>query len=369
MGDVNSCPGTISAFTFPLGTSNLLERRSFRFTVTPPTNDSGIIRISIPEDAVTEGNEVQEVNVPYDTRTAPGEEPALTWTVPATSQIGAFSVQGDWSSTVTGFAQSDVSICGGAIPAWSYSGTTFTFTATPTSNSRGVVRLSVGCDAVTEGNEFTETVVPYDTRPAPTAPDDEPVLTWTAPSASQTGAFTVQGDWSSSVTGFAQSDVSICNASISNWMYPANSVATRFTFTATPTTNSRGVVRISVVCDAVTEGNEFTETVVPYDTRPATAEQATVEWTVPSTSQTGAFTVSGEWSSTVAGFAQADVSICNAVISAWSYSGTTFSFTATPTANSSGVVRVSFAADSITGGNEYTETLIPYDTRLSLIHI
>ena len=385
--DIDVCGGTKGTGTFNDNISGEGNENKFTIGITPPSDSDGVTRVSIGCTAVTGGNDYSEVLIPFDTRTA--DKPYVTWTLPTTgndagNQTGDFALSGEWSQTVQGFASSDVEVCGGTLKSgsWNYtqSSGVFSLTITPDADASGSVRVSIGCTAVTGGNQYAEVLIPYDTRVA-----DKPFVTWQPPSTgwnsagNQTGEFNVGGIWSSPVTGFEANDVKISGGTrkitpgtppTDSWSYtPASR---QFSLRVVPNANSLGSVRVYINCNSVTEGNEYTEISIPYDTR--TAAKPFVTWTLPTTgndagNQTGDFTLGGEWSQTVQGFASSDVEICGGELKSgsWSYTQSTgvFSLTITPEADSHGVVRVSIGCTAVTGGNDYAEVLIPYDTRLA----
>jgi hypothetical protein len=106
-------------------------------------------------------------NIVIDT-TAPTVE--LTTTAPDPTNVSPIPVTATFSEPVTGFEATDISVTNGAVTALSFagSGTTYTFTVTPTTDGVVTVNIAgdVAIDAAANGNvAATPLLITYDTTP------------------------------------------------------------------------------------------------------------------------------------------------------------------------------------------------------------
>ena len=177
---------------------------------------------------------------------------------------------------------------------------------------------------------------------------DPPGVSVSVPSGVQTGAFSVTITFSEPVSGFAQSDVSLsgtASATITSWTASSN---TTYTAAITPTTSGEATVSVpaNVAIDAANNNNTASNTkAVSVD-----MDRPSVSVSVPSSVQTGVFSVTITFSEAVSGFTQSDVSLsgtASATITSWTASSNT-TFIATITPATSGEVMLSVPANVAT---------------------
>ncbi len=321
------------------------DNTTFTAAITPTT--SGEATVSVPAnvaiDAANNNNtasNTKAVSVDMD-------RPSVSLSVPSSVQTGVFSVTITFTETVSGFAQSDVSLSGTAsatITSWTASSnTTYTVRITPTTS--GEVTLSVpanvAIDAASNNNTASNTqTVSVDMDP--------PGVSLSVPSGVQTGVFSVTITFSEVVSGFVQSDVSLsgtASATITSWTASSN---TAYTATITPTTS--GEVTLHVPAGGATDAANNNNTTSNTRTVKVDMDRPSVSLSVPSGVQTGAFSVTITFSEAVSGFTQSDVSLsgtASATITSWTASSNT-AYTATITPTTSGEVTLSVPANVAT---------------------
>ena len=320
-------------------------------TITPTA--SGTVTIGVAANVATDaaGNNntaatSKNVTVSVDT-TAPG----VTVSVPSGTQNGAFNAIITFSETVSGIAQSDVSLSGSvaSITSWSANSDDSVYTATITPTASGTVTIGVAANVATDSanNQNTAATSKNVTVSVDTT---APGVTVSVPSGTQNGAFNAIITFSETVSGFAQSDVSLSGsvASITSWS--ANSGNTVYTATITPTAS--GTVTIGVAANVATDAANNPNTAatsknvaVSVDT-----ESPGVSIAVPSGVQAGAFNVTITFTEAVSGFVGSDVSLTGsaASITSWSANSDDTVYTATITPTASGTVTIGVAANVAT---------------------
>ena len=139
---------------------------------TPPTrprspspgtaNETKTFTVSTTEDGVVEGNETFTVSLTAsnsgvtDTDTGTGTinnddaRPTVTLSGPTSVQKGAFDVTITFSTSVTGFVQSDLSVSNGSVTA--FSGSAANYTATITPKASGTVTVDVAENVAQDGS-------------------------------------------------------------------------------------------------------------------------------------------------------------------------------------------------------------------------
>ena len=177
---------------------------------------------------------------------------------------------------------------------------------------------------------------------------DGPSVVITGPTATQTGAFTIDVVFSEAVTGFEVSDLTVGNGAASGF----TGSGTTYQATITPAADGNVTVDIALGAgqDAVSNPSEAaTQFSVAADITPPT-----VAFTGPTAIQSGPFTLTIDFSEDVTGFAAIDVDVVNGVLSAFSGSGDSWTAEVTPTAE--GTLTVDIPAGRLTdiAGNANT---------------
>ena len=326
---------------------NTNDNTTYTATITPTS--SGTVTMSVAANVATDAANNPNTAATAQTVTVDVDRPKVTIGVPSGTQTGAFNATITFSETVSGFAQSDVSLSGSAasITDWRANSDNTLYTATITPTASGTVTISVAANVATDAANNPNTAAAPQTV---TVDVDRPAVTIGVPSGTQTGAFNATITFSETVSGFAQSDVSLSGsaASITDWR--TNSDNTLYTATITPTAS--GTVTISVAANVATDAANNPNTAatsqtvtVSVDTNPPS-----VSLSVPSGVQNSAFSVSVTFTEVVSGFTQSDLSVsgtATASITEWNTNDNT-TYTATITPTSSGTVTMSVAANVAT---------------------
>ena len=218
-------------------------------TITPTASGSVTIGVAanVATDAANNQNTAatsKSVTVSVDTTS-----PDVTISVPSGVQNSAFNAAITFTESVSGFTQSDPSLSGTAsITSWSANSDNTVYTATITPTASGTVTIGVAANVATDAANNQNTAA---TSKTVTVDVNAPTVTIGVPSGTQTGAFDVTITFTETVSGFAQSDVSLSGsaASITGWR--ANSGNTVYTATITPTAS--GTVTIGVAANVATD--------------------------------------------------------------------------------------------------------------------
>ena len=219
-------------------------------TITPTA--SGTVTIGVATNVATDAANNQNtaatsksVTVSVDTTS-----PDVTVSVPSGVQNGRFSVTITFTEAISDFVQSEVSLSGSAasITGWRANSGNTVYTATITPTASGTVTIGVAANVATDAANNQNTAA---TSKTVTVDVNAPTVTIGVPSGTQTGAFDVTITFTETVSGFAQSDVSLSGsaASITGWR--ANSGNTVYTATITPTAS--GTVTIGVAANVATD--------------------------------------------------------------------------------------------------------------------
>ena len=117
-----------------------------------------------------------------------------------------------FSERVTGFEKSDVTVGNGRVTGWAETGGSALVIITPAAS--GTVTVDVAANvAVDDDNNGNLAATRYSVE----ANVGEPTVTISCPAGVQTGAFSVDIDFSEFVTGFEQADVTVGNGRVTGW--------------------------------------------------------------------------------------------------------------------------------------------------------
>ena len=325
---------------------------TYTATVTP--TQSGTVTLSVAanvaQDVANNGNTAATTKTVTVDRT----RPSVSINVPSDGQNSAFTVIVVFTESVTGFVQNELSVSGAGATVTSFSGSGTTYTATVTPTTEGTVTLSVAAEVAQDAADNKNTAATDQTVEVDMT---RPGVSINVPSGGQSSAFTVTVVFTETVTGFAQSELSVNGT--------AGATVTSFsgsgtTYTATITSTQSGTVTLNVAAnvaqDAANNGNTAatTKTVTVDMTRPG------VSINVPSGGQNSAFTVTVVFTETVTDFVQNELSVSGAGATVTSFSGSGTTYTATVTPTQSGTVTLSVAAnvaqDNASNGNTAATT-------------
>ena len=325
-------------------------------TITPTT--SGTVTISVAGGVATDTASNANTAATSQSVTIDVDRPTVTIGVPSGTQPGAFEATITFSETVSGFAQSDLSLSGSAasITAWSANSDNTIYTATIAPTASGTVTVSVAANVATDGAGNTNTAA-TSKNVTVSVDTDAPGVSITAPLSVQNGAFSVTITFTEAVSGFTQSDLALSgtgSASITSWSSTGN---TSYTATVTPTAS--GTVTLNVAAGVATDGANNRNTAATSQTVTVDIDKPTVTIAVPSGTQTGAFDATITFSETVSGFLGSDVSLTSsaASITRWSANNDNTVYTATITPTASGTVTVGVPANVATDGAGNTKSL------------
>ena len=346
---------------------------SYTATVTPPTNATGSVTLTVKKDSVTFNTNVKgpssaetSKSISFDT----SPPPTVTFTEPAGEQIAnTFTVPITISKSVTGFTASDITVTttrtsgtGNATVSLSGSGTSYTATVTSPTAAKGTITLEVAADSVTDGSNrtgptsaTTSSAINFDTTVA--------TVDFTEPAGTQVAnTFTVPITISKSVTGFAASDITVTTTRTSgtgNATVALSGSGTSYTATVTSPTAAKGTITLEVAKDAVTDGTRTgpasaaTSSAIVFDTTPPT-----VTFTEPADTQAGnTFDVPITFSKSVTGFAANDITVTTTLTSGTgnatvTVTGSGKSWTATVTSPTAakGTITLEVAKGAVTDG-------------------
>ncbi|WP_268124577.1 Ig-like domain-containing protein [Roseivirga pacifica] len=312
-----------------------------------PTADATItidVAANVAEDAATNGNTAAtQFTVEADLT-----DPGLTITSSVADPTnGAFAATFTFSEAVTGFALGDITL-GNATASNFLQTSASVYTADITPTTDGTVTIDVAAnvaeDVATNGNsEATQFSVEADLT--------DPDVTITSAVADPTnGTFSATFTFSEDVTGFVIGNITLGNASASNFIQTSPSV---YTADITPTTDGTVTIDIAanVAEDAATNGNTAaTQFSVEAD---LTNPDVTITSTVADPTN-GTFTATFTFSEDVTGFVIGDITLGNATASNFNQTSASV-YTADITPTTDGTVTVDVAAnvaeDGATNGN------------------
>ena len=134
----------------------MVDADTYTLAFTSPAAGSGIITISIPANVVPEGNPAVSRTITY----ADVIRPTITFDVETAIRSTTFYATIRFSAPVTRVFASTFSVTGATRGSLStQNDQTYVLAITPPSSGSGVIRVSIGSDAVPEGNiAATETI-------------------------------------------------------------------------------------------------------------------------------------------------------------------------------------------------------------------
>ena len=324
-------------------------------TITPTA--SGTVTVGVAANVATDAANNQNTAATSKTMTVDVDRPSVTITMPSGVQNSVFDVTITFSEAVSGFAQSEVSLSGSAasITSWSANRANTVYTATITPTASGTVTVGVAANVATDAANNQNTAATSKTVTV-SVDTTAPGVTVSVPSGTQNGAFSVTITFTETVSGFAQSEVSLSGSAASITGWSANRDSTVYTATITPMAS--GTITLGVAANVATDAANNPNTAATSKTVTVDVDRPTTTIGVPSDTQTGAFDATITFTETVSGFTQSDVSLSGsaASITLWSANSDNTVYTATITPTASGTVTVGVAADVATDavGNNNT---------------
>ncbi|MEG3637915.1 Ig-like domain-containing protein [Magnetococcus sp. PR-3] len=359
--DVTVTGGTLSNWT-------AVSSTVYTATFTPSTDSttSGVVRVDSSKFSDASGNQNAD-GADANNQVTMGVDTLLP-TIAIATDDAALNV-GD-TATVTftlseassDFAESDVTITGGALSNWTaVSSTVYTATFTPTDGSTadGVVHVASSTFSDSAGNQNADGSEANNTATMTVDTVRPTVAITTDDSALNVGdTATVTFTLSEASTDFVQSDVTVTGGALSNWAAVSSSVYTA-TFTPSSGSTTDGVVHVasSKFSDAAgnqnTDGSDADNTVtMTVDTIPPTIAITTDDGMLNSGDTA---TVTFTLSEASTDFVQSDTTVTGGALSNWTaVSSTVYTATFTPTDGSTtdGVVHVASSKFSDSAGNQ-----------------
>ncbi len=323
----------------------------FKITITPITD--GLVTISVAEDETQDnannGNVAANFSILVDT-----VKPTVTITSPVSNPTNnTFIATFTFSENVTGFNISDVSLGNATASNFTTtSGSIYSALITPTVSGDVTIDVAsnVANDIAKNGNiAATQFKTLYDaTNPT--------VTISSSVSNSTNSSFTATFTFNEAVTGFVIGDITLSNATASNFTALSSTV---YTALITPTIEGNVTVDVgsNKANDASNNGNIASNSIlIIYDT---TSPIVTISSSVTNPTN-GPFTATFTFSEDVTGFAIGDITLVNATASNFtSINDSVYTAFITPITN--GNVKVyltaNIAKDKATNGNTASNQL------------
>ena len=177
-----------------------------------------------------------------------------------------------------------------------------------------------------------------------------PTVVLSTQSATVSGAFTVDASFSENVTGLTLGDISVTNGNASALVGSGNS----YSFNITPAAVGDVTVQLPATAAGDAAGNPSTASnvlTVAFDDTPVDTTPPTVVLSTPSTTVSSDFTVTANFDENVTGLAVGDISVTNGSASAFSGSGSSYTFNVTPATVGNVTVQLPAAAANDAAGN------------------
>jgi uncharacterized protein YukE len=179
-----------------------------------------------------------------------------------------------------------------------------------------------------------------------------PTVVLTSASPTTTNApFLVTATFSESVTGFDNTDITVANATVGNFVIVD---AKTYTFDVTPTADGNVTVDVLAATATDTAGNNNTAATQLVRTANITAPSVTLT-SASATTVNAPFSVTATFSEDVTGFDNTDITVANATVGNFvTVDAKTYTFDVTPTADGNVTVDVLAATATDTAGNNNT---------------
>jgi hypothetical protein len=276
----------------------------------------------------------------------------ISSTASSPTNLASIPVTVKFSEPVTGFTSADLTVTNGTISGFTGSGSTYTFDIAPTADGAITVNVAAGVakNSAGQGNLAATQFSITSDRTAPTAS-----ITSTATSPTNLASIPVKVTFSTSVTGFSSTSVSVTNGTISGF----SGSGTTYTFNVAPTAD--GTVTVSVAAGVANDAAGNANTAATPFTITSTRSALTVGVTTTATSPTNASSipVTVTFNRSVSNFTSSGVNVTNGTITGFAGSGTTYTFNVAPTADGTVTVTVTAGAATDSAGNSNTAAPTP----------
>ncbi len=361
VGDISVSNGTAGSFTGSGAT--------YTFSVTPTAN--GSVSISIPVSIATDtaGNNNSASNT--ITRTFDNIVPTVAITTLASSPTAQTPIAytATFSEAVTGFALADISVTNAVLGNFNaVSSTVYTFDVSPIGHRTPIHDVNVtvsipsssAIDAAGNNNSASDSGVPA----AIAFDNHNPTVSLTSAVAdpASSGTIAVNVSFSEGVTDFVVGDLSLTNATVTNFTVSSSTV---YTFNLIPSGEGTASVFVpaGVSQDSASNLNLISNTLSRlYDATPPTVALTS---SASATTSSSVINVTATFSEIVTGFVVGDLSLTNSTVTNFAGTGTTYTFDLIP--SSQGTVSVfvpaNISVDGASNNNLISNTLSRvYDT-------
>ena len=340
--DFSASVGAVSGFT-------KVSNRIYRVTWTAPGSGSGTAKITLAENAATQGNPETSVSLQYPFPPAVAQLTAVPTSV---SNGASATVTATFDKDVTGVALDDFSANAGTVSGFTkVSATVYRVTYTAPAAGRGTATVTLRQNATTQRNAAQTVDIAYAPEPPATV-----TLARGAASVFNGRTTTVTATFSKNVAGVTLNDFSANVGAVSGFTRVSARVY-RVTWTA-PTAGT-GTVTVTLRENAATVGNpEATVDIAYAPTPPAMVRLTAGETTIFNRKTT---TVTATFSKTVTGVALNDFSVNHGTVSGFTrVSGTVYRVTYTAPATGFGTATVTLRANAATEGNPEATVDVEY---------
>ena len=325
---------------------NTGSAKSYSATITPTADFNGSITIDVAAGSAQDGSNNGNTAAAQYQVTVDQNAPILTFTAPATTQTGGFTLTIAFDETVTGFDESDLTVSDNAAKSSFQAttpGTAYSVVITPNAGIQAAVTVHVATSAAQDlaGNNLTAAVqasVDVDNLP--------PTVSITGPATPQKGAFSITIKFSETVTGFDGNDLKLTNATAG----ALSQNGATFTTTLTPASGYNGDVTIDIAAEAVQDAQG-------HHNAAATPLNVLVDQAIPTVRLTtaaeqpvrGPFTATISFSEDVNDLELSDLVVTNGAASVLTTTtqDSVFTVMVTPTEHLFGQVTIDLAADQV----------------------
>ena len=343
------------------GTSSVFNKVSnVRYTARITPIKKGTVTIQIPANAVQDLSDNNNASSNIFTIVFDSTPPIVLITSNTTNptNVSCFDATFTFSEGMDDFDPSYFSVTNATVSNFvSVNSAVYTVTITPIMD--GTVTISVATDETEDFAGNTNTAAEYSIQVDTVKPTVDISSTTVNPTNE---TFTSSFTFSEAVNGFAKDNLTLNNATASNFTATSGSV---YTALITPTTD--GVVSIDIDAGVATDAATNTNTAAVQFTTNYDITTPTVTISSSSANSTNdVFMATFTFSEAVNGFVEGDLTLNNATTSNFTATSTTV-YTALITQTADGTVRIDIAAgtanDAATNANTAATTfVIIYDT-------
>ena len=349
-GGIKVSNGTVSDF--------IRVGKVYTMNVTPTADGAVTIDVAAGAAHDTAGNAntaASQLSVTYDA-TAPTVE--ISTSAGALTNTSPIPVTVTFSKSVADFTESDLTVANGTVSDFIGVGKVYTMKVTPKADGAVTVDVAAGVAHDTAGNANTaasQLSVTYDAT-APTV-----IISTSAGALTNTSPIPVTVTFSKNVTDFTESDVTVTNGTVSDFI----EIGKVYTMNVTP--KADGAVTVDVAAGVAHDaaGNANTAAAQLSVTYDATAPTVEISTSAGALTNTSPIPVTVTFSKSVADFTESDVTVTNGTVSDFIGVGNVYTMNVTPMANGAVTFDVAAGVAHDTAGNANTAAVqlsVTYDT-------